>query len=210
METNSFSLIAAGSGNDFITTFPRIKVEELCKKIQAGQTQAVDLIQSGDVFAHTVTGIGFEALVSKKANESRNPFPALKFIWPIARHMFFFKPLEVSIESSHFQWSGRAFMVSMGNGKRAGGGFKLFPKAEIQDGKLDLLIIKNPTVWQKLLYVWLVNFGKHLKLNVVDYSQLESLKISISGKTLLNADGDVYESGSFAVTVRPGILKLIQ
>lgn len=210
LETNTFSLIPAGSGNDFVTQFPRNTAATLCAKIKANAIQQIDLVKAGDVYSHTVCGIGFEALVSQKANESKNPIPALKFLFPVLRYMFVFKPINVRIEAENYAYEDAAFMVSMGTGKRAGGGFKLFPDAVNIDGKLDLLIIKKPTFWQKILYVGLVNFGKHQHLKVVDYVQSSYVNFHFSGTQMLNADGDVYPAQSFEATVLPGKLKLIQ
>lgn len=210
LNTNTFSLIAAGSGNDFITAFKKCSLVDLCAKIKNDEFSHIDLIKAGNIYAHTVTGVGFEALVSQKANESKNIFPALKFIIPVARYMFFFKPIEVQITGKDYFYHGPAFMVSMGNGVRAGGGFKLFPKAKLDDGLLDVLIIKNPTFVQKIMYVWLVNFGKHLNLKIVDYLQLDSVRIQLNRSTLLNADGDVYETESYQIEVKKGILRIIQ
>lgn len=210
LDNNTFSLLPAGSGNDFVTQFSRNTAETLCAKIKANAIQHIDLVKAGDVYSHTVCGIGFEALVSQKANESKNPFPALKFIFPVLRYMFVFKPIKVQIEAENYTYSDVAFMVSMGTGKRAGGGFKLFPDAVNTDGKLDLLVIKKPTFWQKILYVGLVNFGKHQHLKVVDYVQTNYVAIRFSGAQMLNADGDVYPVQSFDAAVLPGKLKLIQ
>lgn len=210
LQSNSFSLIPAGSGNDFVSAFRICSIEDLCAKIGRGESRPIDLIQAGGVLAHTVTGIGFEALVSKKANEGKNLIPALKFILPVIRYMFVFKPLMVKIFADNYEYSGPAFMLSMGNGIRAGGGFKLFPKATLDDGLMDVLIIKNPTFLQKLMYVWLVNFGKHLNLKVVEYLQVKQLKVQFQGVGLLNADGDVYSTESYEAVVQKGVLKVIQ
>lgn len=210
LKTNTFSILALGSGNDFVSAFGRSDARTLCEKIKKGNEVSADLINAGGIYAHTVCGVGFEALVSQKANESKNPIPALKFIIPVARYMFFFKPLEVRVKAGDLDYSGRAFMVSMGNGKRAGGGFKLFPKAELNDGLLDLMLITTPTFWQKLLYVWLVNFGWHLHLKVVKYIQSSEVEISLPGRVPFNADGDVYETGSLHISVERGVLRVIQ
>lgn len=210
LQSNTFSLLAAGSGNDFVSSFKKSNIHNLIEKIKANQIFHCDLINANGIYAHTITGIGFEALVSKKANESRNLIPALKFILPVFKYMFTFKPIQVEIVSVEFQYSGKVFMASMGNGKRAGGGFKLFPKAQLNDGKLDLLLIFEPNFWQKLLYVGLVNFGLHLHLNIIEYRQLSAVNISFLNTEYLNADGDVYEANNLTVKVEKELLKVIQ
>lgn len=210
IESNSFSIIPMGSGNDFIKNFGKYNLDILLQNISEKAITYVDLIKTGNIYSHTVTGVGFEALISKKANSKKNRIPALKFVIPVLKNMLFYKPIEISVESENFRFKGKAFMLSIGNGKRAGGGFKLFPKAEFTDGLMDLMVIKNPGPIQKLIYFWLVCFGKHLNLDVVEYAQLKDAEVKLTDPTLLNADGDVYETGSYTVSVERGIFKLIQ
>lgn len=209
IQSNTYSVIPMGSGNDFASAFEPRDTGSLANAIANETTQKADLIKVGKILAHTVAGIGFDAFVSQKANESKNTIPALKFIIPVARYMFGYKARNISITAEGYTFNGDSFMLSFGNGKRAGGGFRLFPKAEMNDGLFDMLLIRKPAWYQKLLYVWLVNFGKHLNLSVVDYRQFKSLHVETPDQTLLNADGEVYETGSFDAEILPGAIRVI-
>lgn len=209
IHSNTFTIMPVGSGNDFASHFPAFSIQTLAKAIKARKLQAADLIRVNDILAHNVCGTGFEALVAQKAHESKLRWAAMKYIIPVAGHLFTFKPVQASILAGDYRYEGPVFMLSAGNGKRAGGGFKLFPDAQLNDGKLDLLIIRPPSFWQKLLYVWLVNFGMHQNLKVVDHLQVAQADITLETPWIMEADGDVYPASGLKLQVLPGALKLI-
>ena len=208
LESNSFSIWPVGSGNDFASAFPKPNIEALAKHILSRQITPIDLLQVNNTFVHNAAGAGFEALVAGKASKSRVP-ASLKYVIPLARHLFSYKPGKMQIVADDYRFHGDVFTISLGNGKRAGGGFKLYPKASFNDGKMDLLLIKPPPFWQKLLYVWLVNFGKHLQLQAVEYAQVSEVKIEMNQTCQWQADGEMYESQVIHAKVIPGGLKMI-
>ena len=210
LHTNTFSVIAMGSGNDFVCNFPVHSLRDLCRNILAEKTTQVDLLQVNDTRAAVLVGVGFDAFVSDKARKNRIKIPSLKYLIPVARYMFFYKGIQMHISGKDLQYSGRVFMLSCGNGYRAGGGFRLFPKASVSDGKMDVLLIEPPTFWQKLKYAGLVNFGKHLNLNIVKYIQTDSITVRLDNPDFFNTDGDVYTAAEMQITILPGVLKLIQ
>ena len=207
VKTNSFSIMPVGSGNDFASNFKRRDIAELAAQIKCKQYVQCDIMRINEVYVHNVCGVGFEALVAEKARKTK---PAsLKYIIPVMRNLFVYKPIRAKIEADNFHYHDRVFMVSMGNGEQAGGGFKLFPKAKLNDGKLDLLLIKPPNLWQRLLYVFLVNLGKHLTLKPVEFRQVSSCSIELEGVETFQADGELYKADKLMVQVLPGCLTLV-
>lgn len=210
IESNSFSIFPVGSGNDFASHFKTGSIQSISENIKSSKTMATDLLEVNGIRVHNVCGTGFEALVAQKAHESKMRFAALKYIIPVARHLFSYKPIRAKVKTQEGElFEGQMFMISMGNGTRAGGGFRLFPKASLHDGKLDLLIIEPPTFLQKLMYVWLVNFGKHLQLNVVKYLQTEACTIELTEPGIMQADGDIYLCSQMSTRILKNALKLI-
>jgi diacylglycerol kinase (ATP) len=211
LATNTVSVWKMGSGNDFVSNWKKPSVTSLSAAIDQGKIQTIDLIQVGaEVKVHTVWGVGFDAFVTQKAHAWNLGIPVLKYILPIARYLFFFKPIGVRIESESYNYTGPAFMVSIGNGPRAGGGFQLFPTAVMDDGKMNLLLIKPPGFFQKLAYVWLVSFGKHNRLKMVEIASMPHCKITLESSGIMGCDGEVYPCQTIDMKVLPEALQLIQ
>jgi YegS/Rv2252/BmrU family lipid kinase len=204
---HSYSILPIGSGNDFAANFRRLSIAELAQKIVSDSITPCDVLRINDVYAHNVCGTGFESFVAGKARKVR--WPALKYILPIARYMFFYKPMQFKITASEFFYEGETFLVTIGNGNRSGGGFRMFPKADLHDGKMDMVIIKKHSIIQRLLYVFLVNFGKHLHLKPVVFKQVSSCKIELREEYSFQADGDLYSSNILNITVLKGGLGFV-
>ncbi len=49
----------------------------------------------------------------------------------------------IQINTKEFNLNEKIFMISLGNGKTAGGGFKLTPLANPIDGLLDVCVVKR-------------------------------------------------------------------
>lgn len=209
LESNTFSLWPLGSGNDFVKNFPKLNMQVLIENIKAQKINHIDLLQVNDIYAHTISGTGFEALVAEKAHLSKIRWAAMKYILPVARHLFTYKPQEMHIAADAFEYNGPVFMLSAGNGKWAGGGFKLFPNASVNDGKLDLLLIKPPGFFQRILYVWLVNWGRHSRLSIVHQAQVEKCTVTFNNLQTFEADGDIYKTEKLQIEVKKGILQYI-
>ena len=204
---HSYSILPIGSGNDFAANFRRLSIAELAQKIVSDSITPCDVLRINDVYAHNVCGTGFESFVAGKARKVR--WPALKYILPIARYMFFYKPMQFKITAPEFFYEGETFLVTIGNGNRSGGGFRMFPKADLHDGKMDMVIIKKHSIIQRLLYVFLVNFGKHLHLKPVVFKQVSSCKIELNDEYSFQADGDLYSSNILNITVLKGGLGFV-
>ena len=199
---HSYSVLPVGSGNDFAANFKRLSIAELSQKIKAGEVMDCDILCVNGIYVHNVCGTGFESFVAGKAKKIK--FPAFKYIIPIARHMFFYKPIDAKITAGDFNYEGKIFLVTMGNGKYSGGGFKMFPRASLKDGKMDIIIIKPHHILQRLLYVFLVNFGLHTQLKPVVFKQVSSCKIKLKEKYPFQSDGDLYADDLIEVEVRKG------
>lgn len=204
---HTYSILPAGSGNDFAANFKRLSVAKLARKIVSDSIVYCDVLNINGIYAHNVCGIGFESFVAGKARKIS--WPALKYILPIARYMFFYKPIQAKVTAGDFEYEGKIFLVTIGNGTRSGGGFRMFPKAVLDDGKMDLVIIKQHSIIQRLLYVFLVNFGKHLNLKPVVFKQVTSCKIELVEEYSFQADGDLYAAGVLEVVVVKGGLGFI-
>lgn len=203
---HSFSILPIGSGNDFAANFKRLSIAELAQKILSDSIIHCDVLRINDVYAHNVCGTGFESFVAGKARKIS--WPALKYILPIARYMFFYRPIYAKITATDFEYEGKIFLVTVGNGNRSGGGFRMFPKADMNDGKMDMVIIKKHSIIQRLLYVFLVNFGKHLHLKPVIFKQVSACTIMLENEHSFQADGDLYSSKTMRIEIQKG-LKLV-
>lgn len=211
IENNSFSFLPLGSGNDFYRNFGAKKLEEILFAIQNGRKQYCDVIQVNEYLAINVAGVGFEALVAQKAVKSAFLPKTFKYLLPVLQHILPYKGVTAHVRCNELDYTGNVYLASCGNGKWAGGGFKLFPQGKTNDGKLDFLLIKPLNIPEKLQYMIWVLLGKHTSLKKAYYTQTEKVFIDfLDAEGLYDADGEVYSAKNIAIKIHKGGICVFQ
>ncbi len=141
-------IISIGRGNDFAfgagipagleAGFQAIKQNQV-KPIDVGFVVGGDYPQ-GRFFGNGV-GIGFDAVVGFEAAKLTRYHGFLNYIIAALRTIFlYFNAPMVQIDYGDVSLKQPALMVSVMNGRRMGGGFMMAPRANTDDGLLDLCI----------------------------------------------------------------------
>jgi diacylglycerol kinase (ATP) len=95
------------------------------------------------------------------------------------------------------------------NTVHTGQGMKLAPKAVLNDGKLDLNNLKQATRLNMLRMFAKLESGGHAGCPGIHYQQVSALTLTTEASLPVNVDGELIESGSFAVRVLPGALEVL-
>ena len=101
-----------------------------------------------------------------------------------------------------------AMVIAVGNGRQAGGGYALTPRAYIDDGKLDLMIIHDVTMARiGTLVAELADVEAAEEF--IDYRQARSIHLTTDEPMQLNLDGEPLTATDFRIQVLPKRLRLI-
>ncbi len=84
--------------------------------------------------------------------------------------------------------------IVVGNGKFTGGGMKLTPLSDLNDGYLDLLLINKQTRLQRLISFSKIYSGRHVNSKFFDYRFIREVKIESDEDVPLEADGEILGS----------------
>lgn len=150
-------LISIGTGNDFVKNIAHttditenlINIAEHAESdlILSDISKAIFRTAKGEkerLFINTI-GVGFDAQVAHLMEKSRilNGIPA--YLINVLKALLSYKYIDAKISSSGKVLSdySKRFLICIGNGISSGGGFYLTPRAEINDGFLDLTDIEN-------------------------------------------------------------------
>jgi YegS/Rv2252/BmrU family lipid kinase len=147
----ALGVISVGTGNDFAggVGIPA-GLEESLEILLAGKRRKIDigLVSGGDYpegryFGNGI-GIGFDAAVGFAALQMRwlRGLPAY-LVAAIQTVFFYYKPPRLRIEMDGQTIEQYSLMVSIMNGQRMGGGFRMAPKSKPDDGHLDLCIAET-------------------------------------------------------------------
>jgi len=97
-------------------------------------------------------------------------------------------PARITVSDGQQTVSGA--LVLLGNGRRYGGEFKLFPKADLRDGLVDVCVFPRANWWTLLRVSPSLLLRRRLPRNAAQSFQTASLQLSSNGPTPLEVDGE--------------------
>ena len=199
------SVFKGGSGNDFgwklygNTSFEaqvRRALESSPKPVDAGSC-------NGRLFLNGV-GIGFDGEVVKSMGRKRIIAGHLAYLGTVIRKIFFYREKVLELEYNGRKERDRYFMISVANGSRYGGGFLVAPQAVVDDGWLDLVIIRKIHPFKRFFYLPRVEKGKHIVLSFVKVDKVKQMVIRASLPIPAHIDGELIEGKEFTIGLLPG------
>jgi diacylglycerol kinase (ATP) len=195
-------VIPIGSGNDFakMLNLKPFKIEMAIESLRRKTTITSDvgLIEflrndgtSGNRFFINGVGIGFDAMTADESRKIKHlrgiPLYTLALLKTLAKY----KTPEMNIRIDDKNISGRIFLVAIGNGKSAGGGFLLTPDARINDEVFDVCLVNDLSIFRVLQVLPTVLKGKHTKYPEVTMMKAREIEIKSDSDLVLHADGEI-------------------
>jgi len=195
-------IVPAGSGNDLaFTLFPKANLSEQIENALHGEVRMIDAgLCNGRIFLNCL-GIGFDGEVAREITSVKWLSGRLKYYWVVIKKILSYRSRMLEINWPGGFKNGRRFMVTAANGYRSGGGFKIAPEADLQDGLLELVIIDPLPVWKRFLYLPSIEKGTHLGLPFVENYKVMKLFITSKESIAGHLDGELIEGNSFEISV---------
>lgn len=200
VENASVGAVACGSGNDFIKSIGDYDFRDVKTTIE-GHSKLVDLIyvKELDRYSVNICTIGFDSDVAA-AMPSFKKIPLIngKLAYVLAVVKTFFNRMyhdyTVRLDDEEAE-KQTLTLTSVANGNVYGGSFHAAPRAEINDGLLDVCAVKKVTKLQFLQFVGPYQKGKHLddpKISTfITYKRAKKVEISGEGTLNANIDGEI-------------------
>lgn len=198
-------LIPAGTGNDFARScFLDLKNPiRTFEDSRRNAPRAVDLGQVSGRYYAAILSSGFDALVNERANRMRMKSKR-KYDLAMLLELPVFKPIEYLFEVDGVRLETTAMLIAVANGPSYGGGMKICPQANFDDGLLDLLVLE-PVSKPELLRVFpKVYSGSHISHPRVKL--FRGRDISISASAVGYADGERIGELPLTASVAPDAL----
>lgn len=208
----TLGIIPVGTGNDMARNLKlALETREACATILGGVTKRIDIgLVNGTPFINNC-GTGFDAAVMHTMNTGIRFLrgqPA--FLVAIFKTLVRYKPFALTIQADDGEQRAlRAFMVSILNGPVYGAGMEAAPHAEVDDGRLDVMIIKQLPKLKLVPVIQLVRTGQHLNHPAVEMLQVRKLKIGAIPPQPLNIDGEVRGLTPLNIEVMPRALQVL-
>jgi diacylglycerol kinase (ATP) len=168
----------------------------------------VDLARSGARFFVTVLAAGFDAVVNERANRMRWPRGQMRYNLATLAELRVFEPLPYTLQLDDRQVSLEAMLVAVGNGPSFGGGLRITEGAVLDDGLLDVVVIK-PMTKPDLIRTYPKLFkGTHVHHPQYEHHRVRSVTVAAPG-IVTYADGERFAPLPLTVECAPGALTVL-
>jgi diacylglycerol kinase (ATP) len=200
-------IVPVGTGNDVARYFdlPRKDPLAAADRVTAGRTRVVDLARSGTKYYATVLAAGFDALVNERANRMTWPRGQMRYNLATLAELRVFRPLHYTLDLDGEQRTLDAMLVAVGNGPSFGGGLRITEGALLDDGMLDVVVIK-PMSRGSLVRTYPKLFrGTHVTHPQYEHHRVRTVTLASPGITTY-ADGERFGDLPLTVECAPGAL----
>jgi diacylglycerol kinase (ATP) len=208
--TTALGMIPAGTGNDVARYFdlPRRDAAAAADIVIGGRTRTVDLACSGGRYFLTVLAAGFDAVVNERANRMTWPKGQMRYNLATLAELRVFEPLPYVLQLDDREVRLDAMLVAVGNGPSFGGGLRITEGAVLDDGFLDVVIIK-PISKPDLIRTYPKLFkGTHIHHPQYEHHLVRSVTVAAPG-IVSYADGERFGPLPLTVECAPGALTVL-
>ena len=208
--TTSLGIIPAGTGNDVARYFeiPRNDPQAAADIVVGSQVRTIDLARAGARHFVTVLASGFDSKVNERANALRWPRGQWRYNLATLAELRVFEPLPYTLEMDGKVRRLEAMLVAVGNGPSYGGGLRITQGAEIDDGWLDVVIIKPISKPDLVRTYPKLYSGKHVHHPQYEHHRARSVTVAAPG-IVAYADGERIGSLPLTIDVVPRALRVL-
>jgi diacylglycerol kinase (ATP) len=205
-----FGVAPAGTGNDFARALGVPLRDSLAAAavIITGGERRIDLGRTATQWFGGVVAAGFDARVNDRANRMSWPRGRMRYNLAMLVELGVFHAVPYVLELDGEIWHTSAMLVTVGNIPSYGGGMKVTPDAVIDDGLLDVMIVKPLSKARFLRVFPRVYNGSHVQLPVVEVRRARRVYVDAPGITAY-VDGERLGPLPQTFETVPGALRVL-
>ncbi len=210
----ALGVIPVGTGNDLAGTLrvPPDLAAAVRRNLE-NPIRPIDLIRVGETYSVSYLGVGFDSEVTRFANELKILRGPLVYPYSVIHTLATFQPPGMRVVHDEGVFEGRVMFVNLSNLPRFGGGMKIAPQAQIDDGVLDLVIVKEISRRTLLSVFPKVYIGKHVGHPAVVFVRTRKVEFTIDRPMMLYGGGEPVQpmlpGEPVAAEVVPGGLRVV-
>ncbi|HEY9720964.1 MAG TPA: diacylglycerol kinase family protein [Oscillatoriaceae cyanobacterium] len=213
-------ILPAGSGSDLIKTLGiPADADGAIARLRRGETRVVDLglarfaTDAGEASRYYINtaslGLSGAVLVKMRTLPSFVGGSAAYMLGSVST-LFEFKPFALTLElEDGTRREEQALFVVAGNGRYFGAGMQALPEARMDDGLLDVVLLRPMPLWELLLNFPRIYAGSHLALPAVAHWRTRRLSVTTATPQPLEIDGEQPGVTPASFEILPGALRVI-
>lgn len=205
------ALFPCGTGNAFNFDIGCSSVHETLQCIFNNSTSYIDIAEvnytNQKLWSFNILGCGLVAEINELAEKMRwlggsryNVASVIKLLQN--------PKTKLEIETETGKQAGTFSFVLACNTRYTGKGMMMAPKAQLNDGRFDILLVQACSVWKLLNLFPKIFKGTHLGADVLSYIQSETLTVNSVPAGMTNIDGELKGNTPFSMKVYKNKVKV--
>lgn len=207
-----FGVVPSGSGNDFpkAASIP-LDIKKAVEIVFAGNEKKIDIGKLGNKYFINGLGIGLDGSVAYRFKKLKFLRGQLGYLLGSVQEALTFKGFYVQVKIDDWSYEGPLLLTGASNGLYQGGKFKLAPEARIDDGLLDFHIIKDMSIFNRLIKIPKVLEGSHADLYEVSIKRATKMELTLQDRIPAHTDGEPFylEKGVHEIELIASGLKIM-
>lgn len=205
----AFGVVSLGSGNGFARHLGcSLMIDRALKQLRNSPVAAIDMVELGGHFSLNVSGVGFDAEVAHYFNTMKIRGIA-SYVYSVVRLWFRYPEKRYHLRIDGQEWEEECFILSIANSPQYGYNASIAPQASLQDGLVDICILKRPKYYQIPRFLYCFGNSKMGRLSY--FREIQCREALIEGDiSRIHIDGDPYSwEGPLDIRIHPGSLKVV-
>lgn len=201
-------IFKGGTGNDFHWLLYGDKTfSEQLQTVCSVDPKPIDIGLCNDRYFINGVGIGFEGEVARALTGIKKLPGKTSFLLTVLQKIVSYRSKYYTVKTEHKSVKGKKLLINISNGRRAGGGFHIAPEAKADDGLFDIVIASSLSLLQRLYYLPVIEKGKHLGLEIIDYFRSNNIRIESNTRLQYHLDGEYFEAEKISIQILPSALQ---
>lgn len=215
-QTASIGLVPVGTGSDLARTLgiPKDRSAAL-DRVLGAEPRALDALQltTDDGRRRFVLNVA-SAGISGPVDEAVNAVPGrgqAAYLLATLGALRRYRPAPCRVIVDGEPWhEGGVLLVAVANGTSFGRGMKIAPRARVDDGEADVVLIPPVPPWQLLFRLPQIYLGTHLDSALVRWGRCRTVRLEpLDEMPPFDLDGEVFPSAAAEITVLPKALRFL-
>lgn len=202
-------IIGSGTSNDF-ATYLQLDTDDYFDRIAEGRTMKIDLGLVGDEYFINVASAGMVTSIAHEVDvRLKNTFGKLAYYVQGLKTLPQFKVLDMTIRADGEEIREKAFLFLIVNSSVVASFKNVARQASVQDGKLDLLVIKQCSLADLVAIMAELLGGRDVTGHRdVIYRQASSFEVSCTTPLISDLDGELGPELPLTITTVPQVLEV--
>ncbi|RBY90140.1 sphingosine kinase [Blastococcus sp. TBT05-19] len=188
------AVVPAGTGNDLALALgtpadPAAAARAAADDVLAGRSRSIDAGRTDGRWWATVLCCGFDSAVTDRANRLRWPRGPRRYDVAVLVELARLRPYEVTLTLDGERRTVAATMIAVGNTPWYGGGMKICPSADPDDGLFDVTVVGAGSRLELIRTKPRLADGTHVQHPLISVHRARRVELDCAGVTTY-ADGE--------------------